>query len=200
MKKSAWLKEFYRNLGPITLSVLIFINVGLLQGIVGRYADAKGYIIIKDPIFNLLPAIKFFGPIFVYGIFLVFAFLFLYPLIYKLKDFPYTLNQLSLLLLIRNGFILLSGLKLPEGAVHVNYPFILNSWNFQNDLFFSGHVAVPLLGFFIFKESKIRWFFLISSIVMGISALLTHLHYTIDILTGIFVAYGSYSLGKWIMK
>jgi len=53
--------------------------------------------------------------------------------------------------------------------------------NFSNDLFFSGHTAVPFLGYLLFKEEKIRYVFLALSIMMGGVVLL--MHFTIRLMS-----------------
>jgi membrane-associated phospholipid phosphatase len=63
---------------------------------------------------------------------------------------------------------------------------------------FSGHVAVPFLGYLIFKESKIRGWFLFGSFFMGTVALMTKLHYSIDVFSAFFIGYAIFELGNWI--
>lgn len=201
MKKGGlenWIFEFKKYFWRMVFAVLFFVVAGGLNYFVGRYADGNATILLNDPIFKYIPAMDFLGPLFVWGIFVSLGILFLYPFIFRMKDFAFTLSQFALLVMIRNAFVFLSGLKSSADAVSVSFPWIINNWNFQNDLMFSGHVAMPLLGFFIFKDSKMRWFFLADAILMGLVALLTHLHYSIDVLVGVFVAYGSYKLGEWM--
>jgi hypothetical protein len=201
MKRGAvenWFKRFKKYFWRSVFAVLFFVVAGTLNYFVGTYADGNGTILLNDPFFRYLQALDFLGPVFVWGIFVSIGILLLYPFIFRIKDFAFTLSQFALLVMIRNAFVFLSGLRAPVDAVNVSFPGIINLWNFQNDLMFSGHVAMPLLGFFIFKDSKMRWFFLADAILMGAVALLTHLHYSIDILVGVFVAYGSYKLGEWM--
>lgn len=201
MKKSGlekWIYEFKRHFWRIIFSILFFVVAGVGFYFVGNYADGNGNVSIRDPVLSLIPPIDFFGPVFVIGIFITIGFLLLYSLIFRIKDFAYVFSQFALLVMIRNLFIFLAPFKVASDAVPVTFPWIANHWNFHNDLFFSGHGAIPLIGFFMFKDSKIRWLFLADAILMWAAAIFTHIHYSIDVLIGIFVAYGSYKLGEWM--
>lgn len=200
MKKwlNNWLFEIKENQKEISLSIIFFIVVGLTFYFLGNYLDKRAGVVLPDILLDNLPTLKFMGPVFVFGIFFFIALLILYPLIFRVKDFARTMEQFSLLIMIRNAFLPLNGLASHPEAVSISFPWIINNWNFHNDLFFSGHVAIPLLGFFLFRDSKIKYVFLGGAILLGISALFTHLHYSIDVFAGIFIGYGSYKFGEWI--
>jgi len=203
MKRGIVVSWFFSLLGhwkKILFSVIFCIFVGILNFLVGRYVDGTAFMRLDDPLFKILPSFQIFGPAFVWGIFFSIGILLIYPLFFRVRDFAYTFGQLGLLVFVRNFFVLLCGLKSPAGAVAVTYPGFINYWNFNNDLFFSGHVAVPLLGFFIFKDSKMRYFFLADAIIMALLALVTHKHYSVDILGGIFIGYSSYKFGEWLFS
>ena len=89
----------------------------------------------------------------------------------------------------------------PQGAISPpGFPGIVSALSFRQDYFFSGHVAFPFLCFLLFKESRIRWFFLASSIVMGVVVLLGHLHYSIDVFAAFFITYASYRIGGLVFS
>jgi len=67
-------------------------------------------------------------------------------------------------------------------------------------MFFSGHVAIKLLNYLLFYDKRVKYFFLISSITMAITVLLTHQHYSIDVFSAFFIAYGSYKIGDYFLK
>jgi cell division protein FtsW (lipid II flippase) len=91
-------------------------------------------------------------------------------------------------------------LKAPIDAIAIELPWITSHLGFQNDLFFSGHTAVPFLGFLLFKDSNIRYFFLISSIVLGATVLFMHIHYSIDVFSAFFITFGTFKLGEHVFK
>jgi hypothetical protein len=193
-----WIKALKKYKFEIIFS-LIFAAVAIsIDLITGSYADKHGSVILNDPLLKIIPAYSFLGPFYIYGIIFAIALLLLYPLFYRVKDFMYTLGQFNLLLLIRSLFIYVSGFKGASDAIVVKFYWPFEYFDFQNDLFFSGHVAVPLLGFFIFKDNKVRWFFLLYSVFMAFVVLFGHLHYTVDVLGALFITYSSYALGHWI--
>jgi ABC-type multidrug transport system fused ATPase/permease subunit len=64
-----------------------------------------------------------------------------------------------------------------------------------NDLFFSGHTGLPFLMALVFwRYAILRYFFVFASVVAGISVLLSHVHYTIDVLAAYFITYSIYKI------
>jgi hypothetical protein len=45
-----------------------------------------------------------------------------------------------------------------------------------------------------------RAFFLVMSLVLATTALLMHVHYSIDVFSAFFITYGTYHLGEWLFK
>jgi hypothetical protein len=56
--------------------------------------------------------------------------------------------------------------------------------------------AVPFLGFLLFREDNIRYFFLFFSFFMGAVVLLMHVHYSIDVFSAFFITYGTHKVGE----
>ena len=112
----------------------------------------------------------------------------------------YYMGVFGILGILRGFFITFTYLGLPFGAIIPDYPGQLSMMFFSNDLFFSGHTAVPFLGFLLFRKEKIGLFFLVSTIVLASTILLGHLHYSIDVFAAFFITYGSYKLSNWFFK
>jgi hypothetical protein len=67
---------------------------------------------------------------------------------------------------------------------------IYNTINFSGNFFFSGHTGLPFLLALIFWREKIwRYFFLGVSVFFGMSVLLAHVHYSIDVFAAPFITY-----------
>jgi hypothetical protein len=70
-----------------------------------------------------------------------------------------------------------------------------------NDLFFSGHTGYPFLLALIFWNIPVlRYFFFLCSIAGGVVVLLGHLHYSIDVFSAFFIAYGVFEIAKKIFN
>lgn len=103
---------------------------------------------------------------------------------------------LGVLIFFRAFTINLTNLGMPEGIVP-----IASQMTYGGDLFFSGHVANTFMLGLIFWEIKpLRYLFIAVSIIFGISAVLGRYHYSIDVISAPFFAYGIYILGKKLFK
>ncbi len=191
-----WGNELIEHKKLILFSLFLIALSTVIDYNAGRYVtDVAKTQIVPDIFIDNIPPINL-NFLFVYGWLSVVVVLLAYPIIFNVSKIHTTLSHFSLLTIVRSFFITLTHLETPLTAISVKFPSVLQLLKFENDLFFSGHTAIPFLGYLLFKESKIKYFFLISSIIMGITALLTHQHYTIDVLAAFFITYGTYEIGK----
>lgn len=198
-KFGEWKTELWNHKYLILISMIILVIATFLDYFTGTYTNRIGSAIAPDLILDHIKPINL-SIIFTYGYIGVVALLFLYPLFFRVKELHIVISQFSLLVMIRGIFMCFTHLKTPLDAVAIKFPWLASHLSFQNDLFFSGHTAISFLGFLLFKDDKIRYFFLISSIVLGATALLMHLHYSIDVFAAFFITYGSYKIGNWFIK
>jgi len=195
-----WRREIWEHKYLILISLIIFALAMSTDFMAGDYVSYKAHVVnVHDIILD------HFGPynlnfFYVWGFVIFFWSLCLYPFFFKTKKIHIALFQLSILTILRSLFIVLTHLQTPSDAIRVVAPQLFNVLKFSNDQFFSGHVAIPFLGFLLFKESKIKYFFLIGSIIMGITVLGMHQHYSIDVFGAFFITYGSYKIGEWLIK
>ncbi len=195
-----WKTELLRYKYYILIALLFLIVANFTNTLAGNYVTYVAQVVeVPDLILdNIGPYDWSFSFVYI-SIILVYG-LFLYPLIFYVKKFYQVLIQFSLLSMFRSFFIILTHLQTSADAIQIKFPGILNTFVFSNDLFFSGHTAFSFLGFLIFKDRKIKWFFLIGAIYMAITTLVTHRHYSIDVLAAFFIAYGSFKIGERIIK
>jgi len=199
-KFKEWRNEILKYKYLILISLILIFFAGIIDFLAGEYVTTKAIVTaVPDLILD------HFGPynlnyIFVWGFILILGVALVYCLFYNIKKFHVALAQLSFLTILRSLFIILTHLKTPRDAVAGKFPWILHYLRFENDLFFSGHVAVPFLGFLVFKESKIKYFFLAGSIVMAITVLAMHQHYSIDVFAAFFIVYGGYKMANWLLR
>ena len=194
-----WKYEFLRHKYSILFSLFLLILSVVINYNAGKYVDSVASNTVSD-IF-----IDNFGPVnltwvFVYVWLIVVVMIFIYPLFFDVSKIHNVIIQFGFLNILRSLFITLTHLKTPVSAIIVDFPGLLNAFAFQNDLFFSGHTAIPFLAFLVFKGHKIRYFFLASSILLALTVLLMHQHYTIDVLGAYFITYGAFKLGNVLLK
>ena len=68
---------------------------------------------------------------------------------------------------------------------------------FQGNFFYSGHTGFPVLLSLIFWENKfLRYLFIALSFLFGLSVLLAHVHYSIDVFAAPFIVYGMFVITK----
>ncbi|MDD5651112.1 MAG: phosphatase PAP2-related protein [Candidatus Nanoarchaeia archaeon] len=192
-----WKKEVWHHKHLILLSLLFLLISFILNYFASIYVSEISSVAAPDLILDHLPTFDL-DFILTYGILLIIALIFLYPLLFKVHYFHTVVSQFSLLVLVRSIFICFTHLKIPVNALTFKAPHIISFFSAQNDLFFSGHTAIPFLGFLLFHEEKIGYFFLLSSFIMGIVVLLMHVHYSIDVFSAFFITYGTFKFGKWV--
>jgi len=195
-----WKTELKEHKWLLILSIILIIIANILNVTAATYSDRMGSAHVADIILDNIPAVNL-QYVFTFGFTFAIAILFLYPLFFRVRQVHLVISQFSLLLIVRAFFIILTHLKQPIDAIVVDLPQIYSALVFKNDLFFSGHVAMTFLGFLLFKEDKIfGTFFLIVTIIMAVTVLLMHVHYSIDVFAAFFITYGTYKFGKWCFK
>ncbi|MBD3330076.1 hypothetical protein GF354_00940 [Candidatus Peregrinibacteria bacterium] len=185
-------------IGALVLSVSYFVTLT-----VSSYNDTSSYLSVGDAILDKLPTynLEF---LFIWGISFIVLWGMLYIVFYKPEILPFTLKTLGVLFLVRSGFIVLTHVGPPAGFYYDNLVSVdynpLNSLVFRNDLFFSGHTSLPFMLFLLLKDTKFKWFMLASSLLMGATVLLMHVHYSIDVFAAFFITYGIYALSNKIFN
>ena len=194
-----WGKEIFEHKYLILFSLFLLAVAIFLDYLAGIYVNKTPGVVAPDLILDHIPTLDL-DLIFIYGDVLIIALIFLFPLFFSVKQFHKAISQFSLLIIVRAAFTTFTHLETPLGALKFHIPNLISIISFQNDMFFSGHTAVPFLGFLLFKDSKIRYFFLASSIVMAATVLFMHVHYTIDVFSAFFITYGVYKIGERLFK
>ena len=137
--------------------------------------------------------------IFVYGSIAFWTFVLLYCS-YEPKRTPFILKSVALFIVIRSVFVSLTHIgPFPEQAALESD--LISKLSFGGDLFFSGHTGLPFLLTLIFWDNLyLRLLFLFSSFVFGVVVLLTHMHYSIDVLSAFFITYSIFRIATLIFK
>lgn len=194
-----WVAGFIERRRLIALS-LAFIAVAMCSDYCcGLYVSSTSGGKVPDLVLDHLDSIDF-SFLFVYGYTALVAGLFLYPLLFRIRVLHVAAIQFSLLLILRSLFMVFTHLETPAGSVSVSFPWFFRALYFENDMFFSGHTAMPFLGFYLFRGSPLRYVFLVGSMVMGVVVLAMHLHYSIDVFGAFFMTYCSYRIGNVVLR
>ncbi|MFH0977797.1 MAG: phosphatase PAP2-related protein [Candidatus Woesearchaeota archaeon] len=195
----SWRQELQAHKKQILISLGFLILAAYVLHFTSSYADQAGDGSAKDLILDHIPVVDL-TPLLVYGYMFVVFTLFLYPLFFRVRKLHTVIILASLVLIVRGFFVSLTHLSMPAGAIISRVPELYNLFYYRNDLFFSGHTALPFLGYLIFRKEKMGKFFLVSTIVMASTVLLMHVHYSIDVFAALFITYGVYRGGSLLMK
>jgi len=128
-------------------------------------------------------------------------------LVYEPKYLPFTIEGTALFFVTRSFFMIMTHLASPGSAT---YQYVYNDHHIKevrftlqsgNDLFFSGHTGYPFFLALIFWNIPIlRYFFFGCSMFGAVIVLLGHLHYSIDVFSAFFIAYGVFEIARRIFK
>ncbi|MBS3159529.1 hypothetical protein J4436_01965 [Candidatus Woesearchaeota archaeon] len=175
-------------------AIILLITAIILMSLAGNYADninLRGEE-QHDIILNYIKAIDV-NTYNIYGFYFVLI-LISYIIITRPKTSHLSIKLFSLLIIVRSLFVFATQLALPNEYIPLHSKS-LYIFYFNRDLFFSGHVAIPFMGFLLCKD-KIRYIFLTMSITLAITVLLAHIHYTNDVLGAYFITFTVYYIGK----
>ncbi len=180
----------------LLVGLILLASAFLLNHYASVYNDSETFISVGDAILDNIPTynMEFFYSWVMYGLV---ALVIIYPVFVKPEIIPFALKTFAILYFLRSGFIILTDFGPPFGHFYdLSAPGedVLSHFIFRNDLFFSGHTAVPFMGFLLFRKSKLRWVLLAGTFVEAATVLLMHIHYSIDVFAAPFIASGVYSL------
>lgn len=188
-------REFLKS---FSIAILLLIISLVLNFYAGTYATQSASNPVTDIILSNTRAYDLDG-MFVYGS-IIFFFFIVFVCLYKPEKIPFTAKSLALFIVIRSIFITLTHLGPFPTQVPVNSD-ILSKLTFGGDLFFSGHTGMPFLLALIFWEDKwTRYVFIAFSLMFAVVVLLSHMHYSIDVLSAFFITYTIFNIAKFLFK
>lgn len=188
-----WVITLSGVLGLFTLSYFLYTRLGWV-------ADQRSlpmgsdWVLRRLPIINVLPVLSWgwFG-LHIYAAAVAVAY---YP-----RRMPFLLFLLSVYMVVRTIFVFLSPIGHPAGMMDMGkldiiFSRLMGIWTFNNEFVFSGHTSIPFLFHLFFEAGWIKPVMLGGSIVMGLCVLLSHNHYTVDVLAAYLVSYSIYKLSE----
>lgn len=194
--RESWFDRHFRFSAPVALAGFIgalFVNFWAIQ-----QATSKASASVTDIILSNIPVFEVDG-FFVYGTFVVVAVSVVMLLMHP-KRIPFALHSVTLFILIRSAFTLMTHLGPPEVAYVSDFGETITNSFFGADQFFSAHTGMPLIGAFAFWgiDHRLKWFYLLTSLFFAAIVLLGHIHYTIDVFSAFFITYGIYHIALWL--
>ncbi len=196
--KESWLDRHFRF--STSFAMLFFVASVVTSFFAIAYATTHASNPVTDIILSNTPIFNVDG-IMVVGTLALIAFIFLLSLHHP-KRLPFGLHTLALFFFIRSGFTVvthIAAFPLPVGSSNFTSTIARFLFGFGGDLFFSAHTAVPfLMALMFWHKPALRYTFLVWSVAFGIVVLLGHLHYTIDVFSAFFIAYGIYHIALWL--
>jgi PAP2 superfamily C-terminal len=200
--------EFWKNreiVAHVILSVLLLVASIAITFLARNYAgDYTGYI-VPDILLDNLPVWDV-GFLFFQGA-MLFCVILAGFLLWEPLFLPFTLEVSSLFFFVRSFFMVMTHLS-PPSTVYYNFiehehhqREILFSMNSGSDLFFSGHAGFPFLLALVFWGYRpARYVFLFCSLVGSVIVIVGHLHYTIDVFSAYFIAFGVLAMAKFLFR
>jgi len=122
----------------------------------------------------------------------------------KPKYIIFALKVTALFIAIRAMFIALTHLGIYPGTLAPEPGFFDNLYNdfgLSAGYFFSGHTGLPFLLALVFWNERFwRNTFFVISLIFGVSVILAHIHYSIDVFAAPFITYTIFRMGQYLFS
>ncbi len=191
--KSLWKDKNF--LKTFAVSALFILASLLINHVASVYATSRASNPVDDIILSNFPVVNvdfIVNEGMITFVSFVALLLFLEP-----KRIPFALKTVALLFIVRSIFVTMTHLGPFPSRSYLDPQDLLYSLNLGGDYFFSGHTSFPFTVALIFWEQKtIRNVALASTAIFAISVLLGHLHYSIDVFSAFFIAYGIFHMSQ----
>ncbi|HEU5114611.1 MAG TPA: phosphatase PAP2-related protein [Candidatus Paceibacterota bacterium] len=202
---AAWRKEFSASFRDKKFVMLFLGAIGLLlfslviNYFAGTYATEKASNPVTDIVLDNIPVYDV-DDVFVYGGYALVACIILVCL-EKPRRIPFAVKSIALFYLIRSVFVSLTHIAPFPTHTHIDPGGLIRFFDFDGELFFSGHTGLPFLMALLYWDSKwIRTSFICLSIILATVVLMGHLHYSIDVFSAFFITYAIYGLSEQIFR
>lgn len=159
------------------------------------FAEARPGVVIPDPILQLYNPIDLTWLIF--GIIYLCLIIGIFTLAKKPENLLLAFQAYTAVVLVRMIAMYLVPFEAPEKLIVLKDPFVEmfgSGESLTKDLFFSGHTATLFLLFLVVESKKLKFIFLSSAVIVGITIVLQHVHYVIDVFAAPFFTYLCYKV------
>jgi hypothetical protein len=188
-------KNRYLYIGLLSVLAGIGLNYASQAYLHNYMSEGKTLPMLSDLILDNLPVIDLS---LIYDIFiLISVFLILIYIVHK-KDYnriPFFLLLVGIFYIVRGVFIVLTPFGNPP-MFNGSDPLFHGFANYELGVYPSGHAGLLFLLLILVKDKIYKWLILFCLVTVIIALFLTHCHYSIDILSGIFFAYAIRAYGE----
>jgi membrane-associated phospholipid phosphatase len=119
----------------------------------------------------------------------------------KKSYFIFTLKAAAIFIATRAVFISLTHLGIYPGQINPDnglFDRIYTGLGLEAGFFFSGHTGLSFLMALIFWDKRLwRYIYIAIAIIFGVSVILAHVHYSIDVLAAPYMTYSIYRITRY---
>jgi len=172
------------------VSIIFLVSVLFTYRSFLDFAEARPGGSIPDPILKLYEPIDLTWLIF--GLIYLCLLIGIIALIKNPEKLLLAFQVYTSVIIVRIVAMYLMPFEAPEKIIVLKDPFVEmfgSGKSLTKDLFFSGHTATLFLLFLVVESKRLKYVFLVSAVVVGVSIVLQHVHYVIDIFTAPFFTY-----------
>jgi membrane-associated phospholipid phosphatase len=159
------------------------------------FAEARPGVVIPDPILNLYNPIDLTWLIF--GLIYLCLIIGVVVLVKNPEKLLLAFQTYIAVIIVRIIAMYLVPFEAPEKLIVLKDPFVEmfgSGESLTKDLFFSGHTTTLFMLFLVVESKRLKYVFLISAVVVGVTIVLQHVHYIIDVFAAPFFTYTCYAL------
>ena len=188
-----WIITLSGVLGLLLMSYFLYTQLGWA-------ADQRSMPTGSDWLLKRLPVVDVL-PVLSWGWFALHIYAAGAAVAYHPRRIPFLFFMLSVFTFIRAIFVFLSPIGPPEGMMDMRkldflFSRLMGTYTFNNEFIFSGHTSIPFLFFLFFESRRMKTLMLLGSFTMGVCVLLSHNHYTVDVLAAYLVSYTIYTVSE----
>ena len=191
--RTAWHRHGFRRESLATLAVAVPVIFGLTRFL--ESVERRSGAVLTDPVLALFRPVDLTWLTFLIiyaGLISAIALLLRHP-----RNLMLALQTYCLTAAARMIAMWLLPLDPPEGMIALKDPVVelFGGGNtLTRDLFFSGHTSTLLIVALATPGRAARAAYFVCTAAVGLSVILQHVHYTIDVVAALFFAYGCYRM------
>jgi hypothetical protein len=198
--RESWKKVWENNVFRLHISIIFVLFIFLIL-VYGRFLDfieERPGSILSDPFLNSFAPLEVTW--FTFGIIYVSVILTLFRLSWQPFQLLITFQAYILIAMARIISMYLTPLDPPPLLIPLEDPFVqsVSTGVLTRDLFFSGHTSTMFLLFLSCTSRKMRIFFLMGTILVGLLVLIQHVHYSIDVVAAPFYTFTCYKISSFL--